>query len=82
MLEKQSVYPEDMGNILSVLHFCKIQKYRRADCEPSMQDISCRSISVIRGPPWHVMVEQQSQVSALSAPFCRAVRAGRPEKHQ
>lgn len=30
--------------------------------------------------PWHVTAEEQSQVSALSPPFSRAVRAGRPEE--
>lgn len=64
---------------LDVNYWSEIQK---GDCDPSRQDISGhRSISVIRGPPWHVMVEEQSQASALSLPFSRAVRAGRPEEH-
>lgn len=55
---------------------------REGDCDPSRQDVSgCRSVSVIKDPPWHVMMEEQSQVSALCPPFSRAARAGRAEEH-
>lgn len=51
---------------------------RKGDCEPSRQDVSgCRSISLIRDPPWHMMMEEQSHISALSPPFCRAMRENR-----
>lgn len=48
---------------LGVNYWLEIQE---EDCDPSRQDIStCRSVSVIRDPLWHVMVENQSQVCLL-----------------
>lgn len=62
---------------LGVNYCLEIQE---GDCNPSRQDIStCRSVSVIRDPLWHVMVENQRKVSALSPRFSRTVR---PEEHR